>query len=109
MYLDPQFYFDYFTGLLHRRPEIRGGCRHHPDVRAAPGRALCPDPVRLREARDHHAAGLPDARPRRAHLVTGAHARPARRTRYRDVYVAVAARFPEASLPDMWPSSQFVL
>lgn len=29
--------------------------------------------------------------------------------KYRDVYVAVAARFPDVSLPDLWPSSRFVL
>jgi hypothetical protein len=29
--------------------------------------------------------------------------------KYRDVYVAVAVRFPDVSLPDLWPSSRFVL
>jgi hypothetical protein len=206
MYLDPQFYFDYFTGLVHRRPEIRVVADITPTYALLPaerfaqirrgfarrGIAMLPvflmrDPVeriwsqvrmhaRLSERPQateadiersllsqllrpafaprteyHHTiealdqAFAPDeifygfyeslftdGEVRRLCGLAGidfvtpgfdqrVHSTPkgvpglsddttrAVAERYRDVYVAVAARFPEVSLPDLWPSSQFVL
>jgi hypothetical protein len=205
MFLDQQFYFDYFTGLLHRTPETRLAADMTPaygmlpperfagirDGFASRGILTLPvflmrDPVERiwsqvrMHARlyEHHAA----ARSESTEFVLNQYARPAYAARtaydetirtldgvfgpdhiyygfyellfsegevrrlcdmagidfvvpgfeqrvhfspktndlpedtvrivaehYRGVYLAVAARFPDVSLPDIWPSSRFVL
>ncbi len=44
MIADPEFYFDYFTGLLHSRPRFRADRRRDAGVRRPVGRAVRVDP-----------------------------------------------------------------